>query len=208
MKNRKIVIIDYGVGNVRSVANALAWLGYDFIVSRDQRDIRQASSLILPGVGAFAEGMNNLQKFNLIGPLNEAVQVKQKPLLGICLGMQLLADSSEEGGIHRGLGWIKGQVVKFLEAKTPRIPHVGWNTLQVIKTDPLFGRTSADANYYFDHSYYFQCPPKNILASCRYGVEFAAAVGQGNVYGVQFHPEKSQASGLKLLRGWFSRFNR
>jgi len=208
MKKNKIIIIDYGIGNVQSVANALARLGYDFAVSCHAREIQAASSFILSGVGAFGEAMKNLKKRGLIEILDEEVNAKKKPLLGICLGMQVLAESSEEGGAHKGLGWLKGNVVRFPETKTPRIPHVGWNTLRITKKAPLFERTGEAGNYYFDHSYYWQGPQNNILASCRYGVEFAAAVGQGNIYGVQFHPEKSQANGLKLLRGFFSRFNR
>lgn len=208
MKTKRIVIIDYGVGNIHSVANALTFLGYDVSVSRDKRDIREASCLILPGVGAFQEGMKNLQKLNLINTLNEAVLVKKKPFLGICLGMQLLADSSEEGGFHQGLGWIKGKVVKFSEEKTPRIPHVGWNTLAIKKRKPLFERSVQAANFYFDHSYYFDCPKPSVLATCTYGITFAAAVGQDNIYGVQFHPEKSQTNGLKLLRSFFNHYIR
>ncbi len=207
MKKSTIVIIDYGVGNVRSVGNALAALGYDYMISRDKRDIRRAVCLILPGVGAFAEGMKNLKDLNLVDVLDEAVNVKKKPILGICLGMQLFADSSEEGGMHQGLGYIRGSVVKFSKTKTPRIPHVGWNTLAVAKRAPLFERTDSSANYYFDHSYYFMCAKKHVLASCTYGTEFAAAVGCGNIYGVQFHPEKSQTNGLKLLRNFFSHYN-
>lgn len=207
MKTNRIVIIDYGVGNIRSVENAFGFLGYDCIVSRDARDIRQAACLILPGVGAFAEGIKNLKDLNLVDVLDEAVNAKKKPILGICLGMQLLADSSEEGGMHRGLGYISGSVVKFPKEKAPRIPHVGWNTLSITKEQPLFERSDSSANYYFDHSYYFVCAKKHVLASCTYGTEFAAAVGEGNIYGVQFHPEKSQANGLKLFRSFFSRYN-
>lgn len=207
MKKKKIIIIDYGIGNVQSVANALARLDYDFTISCRRREIQTASSFILAGVGAFAEAMKNLKKLDLIDILNEEVNTKKKPILGICLGMQVLAESSEEGGLHKGLGWLKGKVVRFPKAKTPRIPHVGWNTLQVSDKRLLFDRTGADANYYFDHSYYFQGLKRHVLATCQYGVEFAAAVGKDNIYGVQFHPEKSQANGLKLLRSFFSRFN-
>ncbi len=208
MSTKKIIIIDYGVGNVRSVGNALAWLGYAFSISRNKRDIHDGSSLILPGVGAFAEGMKNLKKFDLINILKEEVCEKKKPCLGICLGAQLMLDSGEEGGHHQGLGWIKGRVVKFLESKTPRIPHVGWNTLTITKRAPLFERTGERANYYFDHSYYFKGLKKNVLATCQYGVEFTAAVGKDNIYGVQFHPEKSQVNGLKLFRSFFKSFSR
>ena len=208
MRKNKIIIIDYGVGNVRSVANALAWLGYDFGISHRRRDIEAAGGIVLAGVGAFAEAMKNLKTLNLIDLLNEQVIIKKKPILGICLGMQVLAHSSEEGGLHKGLSWLEGKVVKFPNAKSVRIPHVGWNTLSIAKKDPLFERTSAGANYYFDHSYYWQGSKKDVLATCKYGVEFTAAVCKDNIYGVQFHPEKSQANGLKSLRGFFSRFSR
>lgn len=204
MKPGKIVIIDYGVGNVRSVGNALAALGYDCMVSRHTRDIRSAACLVLPGVGAFSEGMKNLKDLGLMSALDQAVKAKKKPILGVCLGMQLLADSSEEGGVHQGLGYIPGRVVKFDEKTTPRIPHVGWNTLKITKRKPLFERTLPEANFYFDHSFYFMCDRKNVLATCSYGTEFVAAVKSGNIYGVQFHPEKSQANGLKLLRSFFN----
>ena len=121
--------------------------------------------------------------------------------------MQLLAGSSEEGDRHAGLGFIPGRVVAFSPVRTPRIPHVGWNTLVIAKNKPLFERSEPAAQYYFDHSFYFDCPKNNVLAACVYGAEFAAAVGEGNIYGVQFHPEKSQTNGLKLFRSFFQNYN-
>tara|TARA_Y100000310_G_C20388633_1_gene671674 strand:- start:22 stop:642 length:621 start_codon:yes stop_codon:yes gene_type:complete len=204
--NNKIVIIDYGVGNISSVANALTFLGYDFVISNKKQDIEKGSSFILAGVGAFDEAMKNLKKLDLINILHNEVVVKKKPILGICLGMQILANSSEEGS-QKGLGWIQGKVVSFPKEKTPRIPHVGWNTLSISEKKPLFERSDSGANYYFDHSFYFSSPKKNVLATCKYGVEFAAAVKKDNIYGVQFHPEKSQTNGLKLFRSFFSHYN-
>ncbi|OJI07358.1 imidazole glycerol phosphate synthase subunit HisH [bacterium CG10_46_32] len=206
MKNT-IVIIDYGVGNVRSVKNALSSLGYTTVISQEKRDIQGAACVVLPGVGAFAEGMKNLKALGLLPILHDAAIKNKKPFLGICLGMQLLAESSEEGGVHAGLGYIPGHVVRFPEKKTPRIPHVGWNTVSVSKTYPLFGDFEAGAHYYFDHSFYFNAPKKHVLATCEYGIQFPAAVGFGNIYGVQFHPEKSQANGLKLFRSFFKSHN-
>jgi len=200
-----IVVVDYGVGNMHSVARALLSLGYRVVISRDEDHIRSAAAIVLPGVGAFPEGMKNLHSLRLIDALREAVHVGRTPCLGVCLGMQLLADASDEGGEHAGLGWIPGRV-RRLPAAGVRIPHVGWNTLRVVRKEPLFSLSAPDAEYYFDHSYYFECERKNVLASSRYGIAFPAAVGLRNIYGVQFHPEKSQTNGLKLYRSFFTHF--
>lgn len=198
-----ILIIDYGVGNFQSVANALRFLGYQFLVSGDPRDITQADVYILPGVGAFSEAMKNLESRGIIQVLEKEVLEKKKPLLGICLGMQVLAQDSEEFGYHKGLGWIEGHVVRFAEKEGFTIPHVGWNTISIMKKDPLFTRIEGEPNYYFDHSYYFLCDQKYVLAQCHYITSFASAVQKENIFGLQFHPEKSQTAGLKLFRGFF-----
>lgn len=196
----KILIIDYKVGNHQSVANAINRMGYDFTISGEIDDILKADAYILPGVGSFAEAMNNLNSLDIIAPLKEQVFSWKKPILGICLGMQILADHSEENGFHKGLGWISGKVVKLRHKKDFRVPHIGWNNLTVIKKDPLFTKTENDYNFYFDHSYHFKCDDEFVTARCYHGEDFVAAVQKGHVFGVQFHPEKSQNNGLKLFR--------
>ena len=204
MEKPLIMIVDYRVGNIHSVGKALEYLGYRSRVSASPDLAEEASAFILPGVGAFGEGMANLRRLGLIEVLNEQVLGRSKPVLGICLGMQLMAESSEENGFHQGLGWIQGRVVRFGEELGVKVPHVGWNDLAPAVKDPLFSRTDQEANFYFDHSYYLECPGELVAARAEYGRGFAAAVRKGNIFGVQFHPEKSQKNGLKLLRGLFS----
>ncbi|MBU0467667.1 MAG: imidazole glycerol phosphate synthase subunit HisH [Candidatus Omnitrophica bacterium] len=204
MKNDKTIIIDYGVGNHHSIENALKMLGCEFDVSCNKKDIRDGDSYILPGVGAFAEAMDNLNSKDILEVLNKEVLEKKKPILGICLGMQIMADSSEENGHHVGLGWIEGRVVKMDASEEVKIPHVGWNNLIVKKRKPLFDLTKEDAHYYFDHSYRFDCSHENISATCLHGNDIVAAVQKENIFGVQFHPEKSQVSGLKIFRSFFN----
>ncbi len=199
-----VTIIDYGVGNVHSVANALLFLGYKIKVSRDVKDIEQSDALILPGVGAFEEAIRNLRIFNLELVLNEQVIIKKKPILGICVGMQMLANGSYENGWHKGLGWINGEVKKLELPKPYSIPHVGWNNIIVKKEEPIFNRSGEGANFYFDHSYHFECEEQYQAAICDYGVLVTAAVQKENIFGVQFHPEKSQNSGLKLFRSFLN----
>lgn len=199
---KRIVIIDYGIGNVTSVLNAVNWLGYDARVTREERWLRSADFLILPGVGAFEEGMNNLTSLNLKDVLDEIVLVCKKPIMGICLGMQLMADNSEENGLHKGLGWIQGDVKKLELPEALAVPHVGWNDLKLKQQSPLFSRLSGYPDFYFDHSYHFICrDPKHVQAVTDYGIEVTAAVNCEHIWGVQFHPEKSQNNGLKLFRG-------
>ncbi|MGI8892277.1 MAG: imidazole glycerol phosphate synthase subunit HisH [Bacteroidia bacterium] len=206
--NQKIVIIDYGVGNTYSVSNAIKYLGYKKLkVSNEKKIIREADALILPGVGAFDEATKNLKERNLIEVLNEEVLVKNKPILGICLGMQLLATASEENGVHEGLNWIEGRVKKLDLPNGFAIPHVGWNDINCIAVDPLFSKNGNNSNFYFDHSYYFDCDDKYVAAYCDYGIKITAAVQHKNIFGVQFHPEKSQTSGLKLFRSFFNSIN-
>ncbi|MEK7124180.1 MAG: imidazole glycerol phosphate synthase subunit HisH [Patescibacteria group bacterium] len=207
MTNNKILIIDYGVGNDQSVINALYSLGYDFSVSNKKSDIENANAYILPGVGAFAEAMKNIDKFGIKSLLQEQVLEKKKPLLGICLGFQVLADYSKENGFYKGLGFIKGGVIKLENRKNLRIPHVGWNTLNIVKKNPLFSKLSGNPSFYFDHSYHFACDQKYIAATCDYGQKVVVAVQKDNIFGVQFHPEKSQNNGLKLFRSFFDYLN-
>lgn len=200
----KILVIDYGLGNHQSVANALELLGYDFLVSDNVEDIIGASAYILPGVGNFTEAVKNIDKLRLRPTLNEEIIGKKKPILGIGLGMQLLASSSEESGKHDGLGWIEGRVVKMPPSAGHRMPHVGWNDLDIKKKTPLFDRTEKGANFYFDHSYHFECDEQYVAAHASHGIDVVAAVQKDNVYGVQFHPEKSQNNGLKIFRCFFN----
>jgi glutamine amidotransferase len=203
--NPSIVIVDYEVGNTYSVANAIQFLGYRQVrISNDEQFIRKADALILPGVGAFDEAARNLRKHMLHEILGEEVLVRKKPILGICVGMQMLAEGSEENGWHDGLGWIPGRVKKLVLPASLSVPQVGWNNLFIQKSDPLFSRTSANPNFYFDHSYHFETVPAYRMAWCEYGIEVTAAVYKENIFGVQFHPEKSQSNGLKLFRGFFN----
>lgn len=200
-----IVIIDYGVGNTYSVINAILRLGYTKVkVSDKEDDIKSANALLLPGVGAFDEAVRNLKRHHLPEVLNETVLIKKKPILGICVGMQLLAEGSEENGWNEGLNWIPGKVKKLELPPSYAVPQVGWNNISFSKRDPLFSRTAESPNFYFDHSYHFETTPEHRLAWCDYGIEVTAAVQKENIFGVQFHPEKSQTNGLKLFRGFFN----
>ncbi|MEA3347229.1 MAG: imidazole glycerol phosphate synthase subunit HisH [Candidatus Auribacterota bacterium] len=203
MSDDKVLIIDYNVGNHQSVANALDFLGYKYFVSGRKEDILKADFYILPGVGAFGEAMQNLQQLGVVDILKREIIEKEKPILGICLGMQILAEHSMENGYHEGLGLIEGRVDKIEARKGFRVPHVGWNTLDIMRKDPLFLKTEEDTSFYFDHSYHFICKEPYIYASCSYGSKLIAAVRKNNIFGVQFHPEKSQNSGLKLFRCFF-----
>ncbi|PIT92571.1 MAG: imidazole glycerol phosphate synthase subunit HisH [Candidatus Harrisonbacteria bacterium CG10_big_fil_rev_8_21_14_0_10_42_17] len=195
-----ILIIDYGIGNFQAVANALNFLGYDFSISNNPKEVKSADALILPGVGAFHETMGNLEKRGFVDPLCEEVLEKKKPILGICIGMQVLATTSKEFGLCKGLGWVKGEVVRLQNEKRFPLPHVGWNNLTIIKKEPLFSRVKENPNYYFDHSFHFMCDQEYVTATANYGVEFIASIQKENIFGTQFHPEKSQENGLKLLR--------
>jgi len=203
--NPSIVIVDYGVGNIHSLANAIRYLGYKKIrISDQEQHIREADALILPGVGAFGESVRNLRKSMLHLILGEAVLIQKKPILGICVGMQMLAEGSEENGWHEGLSWIPGKVKKLVLPATFSVPQVGWNNVFIQQNDPLFTRTSENPNFYFDHSYHFETSPEYRMAWCDFGIEVTAAVYRDNIFGVQFHPEKSQSSGLKLFRGFLN----
>jgi glutamine amidotransferase len=205
MKQPLIIIINYGVGNTHSLFNAITSLGYKKIkITNQETLIQEADALILPGVGAFDEAARNLKKEMLHLKLGEAVIVKKKPILGICLGMQLLAEGSEENGWHEGLNWIPGKVKKLVLPDTFSVPQVGWNNVIIQQNDPLFTGTSENPNFYFDHSYHFETTSPYRMAWCDFGIEVTAAVYRDNIFGVQFHPEKSQSSGLKLFRGFFN----
>lgn len=198
-----ITIIDYGMGNLRSVYNALDLLGAEVQISGEPSAIAEAERLILPGVGAFGLAMQNLRERGLIEVLNEKVITQKTPLLAICLGMQLLAESSNEHGQHQGLGWLPAQVRLFDDVGDLRVPHVGWNDVQLAGEATLFKGLRPQPEFYFVHSYYFQtAEPSIIAATSHYGHEFVSAVGHENIFGTQFHPEKSQKEGLQLLRNF------
>lgn len=195
-----VVIVDYGLGNLWSVKNAFEFMGANVTLSGAPEVVAASKKLVLPGVGSFGTGMNNLHERGLIDALNEAVLNKGTPILGICLGMQLLADASEEAPNARGLGWIPGQVRKFTD-KTLRLPHMGFNGASADAVNPLFETGIAPPDdFYFVHSYCFVPDDSgHVLARTRYGDEFTSAVRKDSIFGVQFHPEKSQSSGLKLI---------
>lgn len=205
MKQPSIVMIDYGVGNTYSIANAIEALGYRKLrISAAHSDIRGADALILPGVGAFAACAANLRERNLEDSLNEEVLEKKKPILGICVGMQLMASLSEENGVHAGLDWISGRVVKLDPAAGLPVPHVGWSNLAATDSCDLFANMPAAPSFYFDHSYHLVCDDSVVTAFCDYGARIVSVVNRGNIFGVQFHPEKSQNNGLRLFRNFFN----
>jgi glutamine amidotransferase len=206
MKQPNIVIVDYEVGNTFSVTNAISFLGYRKIkISASDKIIRNADVMILPGVGAFEACANNLRARSLDKILEEQVFGYKKPILGICVGMQLFANTSEENGIHSGLNWIpESKVIKLNLSHNFAVPHVGWNSIKILSRDPLFTTNVENSNFYFDHSYYFSCENKFISAYCEYDIPVTAAVQHENIFGVQFHPEKSQNNGLRLFRNFFN----
>ncbi|HTN43331.1 MAG TPA: imidazole glycerol phosphate synthase subunit HisH [Nitrospiria bacterium] len=196
-----IAIIDYGMGNLRSVSKAFERLGFAVNVTRNPRQIDDASHVVLPGVGAFPDCMRNLEELGLIDPVLRTLS-SGKPFLGVCLGLQLLFTESEEFGLHKGLGWIRGRVVRFPDAGL-KVPHMGWNTLEIRQATPLLQGLPMDAMFYFVHSYYGVPDDSAVIASTtEYGQPFASSIAVGNVFACQFHPEKSQAVGLKLLRNF------
>lgn len=196
-----IAIIDYGAGNLHSVQKAIEFVGGQALITSDAGQILEAEKAILPGVGAFKDGMDGLKKNNLV-PVIKEFAASGKPLLGICLGMQLLFEEGHEHGIHKGLSLLPGRVLEF-ESDTLKIPQIGWNTLQLSVDSALTSEIPDDSYVYFNHGYY--CQPEisaHSLANTDYGVEFTSVVKSKNIYGVQFHPEKSQKIGLQILRNF------
>lgn len=200
-----IAIIDYGLGNLGSIKNMLFKIGYtDVQISREPAIINSADKLILPGVGAFDNGMQKIHDSGLLSLLNEHALNKKKMVLGICLGMQLLTRKSEEG-VLPGLGWIDAETVRFpfTQEQQLKIPHMGWNEATVKKQHPLVKSLKPHSRFYFVHSYYVKCADSNDeLLSCNYGIDFTCAVQHENIMGVQFHPEKSHKFGMHLLRNF------
>ncbi|MBN1800507.1 MAG: imidazole glycerol phosphate synthase subunit HisH [Candidatus Lokiarchaeota archaeon] len=192
------------MGNIDSICRAIEECGGDPIVSNKHEEFELASRIILPGVGSFDKAMQNIDKFELKPILKEQVLEKKKPLLGICLGMQILAVKGTEGGETEGLGFIDGEVVLLKpENHATRIPHVGWNEVHFEKNSPLFNNLQSGRDFYFVHSYHFNCEKEeNILAITPYCGKFVSVVNEKNVYGVQFHPEKSQLAGFEILKNF------
>ncbi len=201
-KEKSIVIINYGMGNLRSVGNAIKMLGYTPLISDKKDVIASSDAYVLPGVGAFGEAVRNLNSLGLIDVLNEQVIFNGKPFLGICLGLQLLAKDSDEMGFHTGLGWIDGHVTRISNAV--KVPHVGWNDVRIKNPMPLFQNINRGTHYYFDHTYRLECAPEFVSATCDYGEDLVAGVQKDNIFATQFHPEKSQVRGLQLLRNYLN----
>lgn len=198
-----IAVIDYKVGNLRSVEKALHFIGYDAQVSSDKDFILKADAVILPGVGAFADAMDNLEKHGMIDVIRTVID-SGKPFLGICLGMQLLFECSEEGGENvRGLNILKGAIRQLPQNMNLKVPHMGWNLLDIKGNSPLFDGLPKAPYVYFVHSYYLDTPDEDIVtARTSYGINFAVAVQKGNVFATQFHPEKSGEVGLSMLKNF------
>ncbi|ULA59285.1 MAG: imidazole glycerol phosphate synthase, glutamine amidotransferase subunit with HisF [Nitrospira sp.] len=197
-----IAIIDYGMGNLRSVSKAFEAVGHQAIVTREPSVIANASHVVLPGVGAFGDCMANLERYELIAPIYTAIQ-SGKPFLGICLGLQLLFTESEEFGTHKGLGVIPGRVKKFVLHASLKVPHMGWNDIRIMRPAPIFAGIAPGSYCYFVHSYYVEPTDAAVVATVTdYGAPFASAVWKDNVVACQFHPEKSQAVGLQMIKNF------
>ena len=201
-KKTNVAILDYGMGNHRSVYNAFKKAGSNPIITNKFEEINNSDGLVLPGVGAFPEAMNNIINKGLDQIIRDLVLNKKKPLLGICLGMQLLADRSYEGGKNQGLSLIEGDVKKIPYKNNLRLPHIGWNNIIKKNICPLFKNIDDDASFYFVHSYYFATHDKYITLEVEYGNILTAAIRKENIFGVQFHPERSQSFGLKCIHNF------
>ena len=203
-----ITIVDYGLGNIRSAEQSLKKvvkennINADVVITNNAKDIHSASHIVLPGQGAFETCMKGLKNIEgMIDALSQSVLIKKKPFLGICVGMQLLATKSYENGTHLGLGWIDGEIRKMPQTDL-KLPHMGWNEVSVKKENKLI-RDKEEKNYYFVHSYFFKCKSrKNVVALTNYGSNFTSIVSKENIYGVQFHPEKSSNQGMRLIRNF------
>lgn len=204
MSSNNIVIVDYGMGNLHSVHYKLGKLCPEVIISSSKEDILAASKIILPGVGHFAAGMKNIIDRDLKSALDYKALEEKVPILGICLGMQLLTKHSEEGDVD-GLGWIDAKTKLFDKQKLNglKIPHMGWNTLLRNGEDTIMTGVAEEDMFYFVHSFFVECEQKeNVLCSTEYGIEFHSGISKGNIFGFQFHPEKSHDSGIKLLKNF------
>lgn len=200
-----VLVIDYGMGNLGSVRRALEECGADVLVSDDPAALDDASWIVLPGVGAFPDGMRNLHERGWTGVLDRSVREEGIPILGICLGMQLLADRGFEGGDTPGLGYVGGEVRLLRRASAFRVPHVGWNEVRAAPNSPVFSGIPDGADFYFVHSYHFVPQnPAHVAGTTDYDGDIVAAVHSGNVWGTQFHPEKSSKAGFQLLCNFLS----
>ena len=198
-----ITIVDYGMGNVGSIKNMLKYIGKESTITSDPDKIYKSSKLILPGVGSFDIAMRNIEKHNLLEVLNLKALKDKIPILGICLGMQILTNDSEEG-ISKGLGWINANTKKFKLNETKfKIPHMGWNTVKVANENLLSKKFSSDTRFYFVHSYFVKVnDEKNSILKTQYHINFDSAINSDNIYGVQFHPEKSHKNGMQLFKNF------
>ena len=201
-----IAIIDYGMGNVRSLMNAFEYVGEDAVVTADFGQLQEADRLVLPGVGAFGDAMEAINAKKLRPVLDRLVLEMKKPVLGVCLGMQLFARRSFEHGEHEGLGWLDAEVRPLQPAAPAKVPHVGWNAVNFAADTWLFkGLPSGESDYYFVHSFHMVCnDPADRIGTTDHGGIVTAAVGRGNMVATQFHPEKSQDNGLQLLQNWLA----
>ncbi len=199
-----LTIVDYQMGNLRSVQKALERLGHPAQISSDPHEIAAAERLILPGVGGFPEAMQEIRQRDLVSPIKDFVATG-KPFLGICLGLQLLFETGYEGGTHQGLGILPGEVIRFERSAPYKVPHMGWNTARICKAAPILEGIPDESHFYFVHSYYVVPEDSSIVAlECDYGGTFCAMVWKDNLMATQFHPEKSQQTGLKLLANFAS----
>lgn len=196
-----IAIIDYDAGNIKSVEKALQYLGEEAVITRDAGEILMADKVILPGVGAFGDAMEKLNRYGLVPVIHEVVG-KGIPFLGICLGLQLMFESSEEAPGVEGLGLLKGKIVRIPEGDGLKVPHMGWNSLSFPKEGRLFAGIPENSYVYFVHSYYLQAEEDIVTATAEYGVTIHASVEKGNVFACQFHPEKSSHTGLTILKNF------
>jgi glutamine amidotransferase len=200
LENKEISIIDYGMGNLRSVQKAFESFGATCIITSNEEEILNSNGIILPGVGGFPDAMTNIKKLKIDDILKRAVK-KNIPLFGICLGMQLLFDESDEVRNTKGLGLIKGKIKKFnIDLK---VPHMGWNNINIIKMCPILEGVKNNSYVYFVHSYYAEMDKKNIDADAVYGIDVPSVVSNGNIFGAQFHPEKSGDPGIKMLKNFW-----
>lgn len=202
------VIVDYGMGNLNSVRNMLQYLGYEAEISNNSSVIEKAEKIILPGVGNFAMAIESIDKLKIHEILDYKVLEEKKPVLGICLGMQLLLEHSQEGNCQ-GLGWIKGKVIKFEfpENIDLKVPHMGWDYVKIQNHSPLVADTKENARYYFVHSFFAKCMERvNSVATTNYGIEFDSIIQRENIMGTQFHPEKSHKYGMKILQNFMENF--
>jgi glutamine amidotransferase len=198
----KIVIIDYGMGNLRNVQRGFERIGLEAKLTRNKKEIQRASAIVLPGVGAFKDCMINLEKYGMVESLLRSIE-KGKPYLGICLGLQILFSESEEFGSHKGLDLIKGRVVRFKPDPEHKVPHMGWNTVEIEREVPMLQGIVSGDFFYFVHSYYVIPEEKQWISSfTNYGLSFVSSIWKENIFATQFHPEKSQHKGLKILENF------